>query len=649
MGPRFNLFTLLLLALGPASARGQDLSLYTVPESRILAVAHSTSWLRLLHYRAPFLRSARSDVANPEFFLDPAGKIDPERELRATLRTFLETESARKLAGVIRQPAFCAFPARLDFLKRELGPEFTRSVVAVECPDFTAWRDGIAAQAVSLVYSSAYANNPASMFGHTFLRLDRKAGGAGEVLTKQMDFLSYGVNFSASVPDHENPVKYAMWGLFGGYLGRYDLAPYYRKVNEYAYSESRDLWEYRLSLNESETAQLVRHLWELYSGGFFRYYFLDENCSYQILALLEAVKPEWDLTSGFILTAIPIETVKHLTEKPGFVTDVTLRPSLRVQRERAESALSERERKRLRLLFTEKETPSESDSAAVLDALILSFNYEKNVRGDSEARILRMKNLLLLRSRLVRVRLATVERDPNAKPPELSHGTSRVSLTARNLNRGGRQRLAGELSISAFEHDFLNRIHSYNPYSELQLFRFSIEKSETEKFRLREARLIAMASAAPYTVYSPQMSWGVGLSWERPEDLPESRGGAWKVAGSYGVGHSVGLRRTLVFVEAAGEVETGSALRQAIRPSAGGVAGFLANPLEDLYFVHVSAQALHDFSGNSARRLCWRLELTQSLAFARRWDLRLGFARLSVSDGADRFMDRASLGVSYYF
>lgn len=616
MGRRFKVLTTVLsvlLSVGPASAWEQDLSLFD-------RVAHSKEWLRLLHYRAPLLRSMRSDVVNPDFFLDPEGKRDPRRELEATVRTALEGKSA-----------ICGFPARVAFLKRELGPEFVKNLPTVPCPDFEEWRKGIAAKAVSLVYSSAYPNNPASMFGHTFLRLDRRAGGE-ESLTRQMDLFSYGVNFSASVPDQENPVKYALWGLLGGYEGRYDLAPYYRKVNEYAYSESRDLWEYRLKMSEEETEQLVRHLWELYSGGFFTYYFLDENCSFQILTALEAVKPDWDLSRGFIVSAIPIETVKRLSENPGMVESVRLRPSLRTQRVRAEASLTPSEQIRLRTLFRGESEVGSEDTAPTLDALIASLSYEKEM-GGGDSRSEFMKSVLLARSRLGPSTSARSEKAidlEDAKRPDFSHGTSRLTLT------GGRR--FTRLSLSAFEHDFLNRNHSFNTFSEVRVLKIEAEKKENTALKIREARVLEMASFAPYSVFDSQKSWRVAISWS--DDL-------WRTLGGYGLGTSFFSRRNLAYGLAAAELATGSRLAKAFRFSPGAEIGLLVNPVEDRYFLHLRARSLYELTENSPQRHRWEFEFLQAYAFAQNWDIRLGITRKVLE--SDDLSTVETLALSWMF
>src|SRR5690606_5397884 len=107
---------------------------------------------------------------------------------------------------------------------------------------------------VSLVYSSAYPNNPASMFGHTFLKIES---------SRKSNLIDTGINFAAYTPKNPNMLAFMFNGVAGGYLGMWSIEPYFTKVNQYVNSESRDLWEYELNLSKEETHHLLMHLWEL--------------------------------------------------------------------------------------------------------------------------------------------------------------------------------------------------------------------------------------------------------------------------------------------------------------------------------------------------------------------------------------------------
>ena len=129
------------------------------------SLANNRYWRVLLHYREDLFGGVTSEVDDPGFFLAPGGKTDPHAELRATLMAFFSDE----LMGPSRQPAQCAFVARYHWLKTRLSFDDDR-LHSVQCDRFTQWFHELNAEAVTLIFPSAFMNNPASMFGHTLLR-----------------------------------------------------------------------------------------------------------------------------------------------------------------------------------------------------------------------------------------------------------------------------------------------------------------------------------------------------------------------------------------------------------------------------------------------------------------------------------------------
>ena len=173
----------------------------------------------------------------------------------------------------------CLFPARYAWLKQQLG---AAAFVDQPCPLLDTWRTGISAEAATLVYATAYLNSPASMYGHTFLRLRARPARATRCSTTR----------STSPPTPTRPTGWSTRsrGLTGGFQGHFYVVPYYVKVQEYSNMESRDLWEYELALTREQVERLVLHAWETRST-YFDYFFIDENCSYQLLTLLEVADP----------------------------------------------------------------------------------------------------------------------------------------------------------------------------------------------------------------------------------------------------------------------------------------------------------------------------------------------------------------------
>lgn len=295
-------FLLLLCAL--------SLSLYATTSDELIAQAHDQKlsdtryWHLLMH--AP---KEESEIDDDAFFLSRTGKQNLSAELDASIRHFNEDNNRSN------ESVFCRFPARRAWLEQELNTSFGEG----ECSEYEALVTKMDPQKVTLVFPSAHINSPASMFGHTFLRIDS---------SMESKLMSYAINYAAHTDD-TNGLLFAYKGLFGGYYGYYSMLPYYEKLKEYRDSESRDVWEYDLNLTHEEVMAMVRHIWELQRMNSW-YYFFDENCSYHMLWLTEIARPSVHLRDHFFYYVIPPETVRAFEEE-GLVTDKHFRPSKRTK------------------------------------------------------------------------------------------------------------------------------------------------------------------------------------------------------------------------------------------------------------------------------------------------------------------------------
>ena len=251
-----------------------------------------------------------SEIDDSNFFLSKDGKTNPKSELYATIdalinETYFDDNSTA-----------CKFPARKQWLKEKLNIEIFPKV---ECSQYDIVLKKLQPTSTTLVFPAAHINSPASMFGHTFLRINSHY---------KSKLLSYAINYAADAdPSKENGFMFAMKGLFGGYYGKYSLLPYYEKLKEYRDTEQRDVWEYDLNLTKEETLRMFRHIWEL-NGTHSTYYFTTQNCSYNMLWFLEAAREDINLRDYFTLQVIPLETV-HAVKLEDLIVNKTFRPSKR--------------------------------------------------------------------------------------------------------------------------------------------------------------------------------------------------------------------------------------------------------------------------------------------------------------------------------
>jgi len=272
---------------------------------------------------------------DPEFYRagKKLGRKSPRAEMIATLKAFLQPGPI-VIKGDARH-AQCYYPARFDYLKDKLQFDLSQFPKPF-CKELEQFRSFASYTGVSLVFSNFFANNPASMFGHTLLRLHRS------VKQGEPGLLDDAANFAAHI-ETINPFTYPVKGLMGFFPGRFALLPYSGKIQEYSNYESRDLWEYELDFSPQETHRLALSLWEA-AYFYMDYFYLDENCSYMILALLEAARPSLRLTEAFHLYTIPSDTIKVVSRVPGLVRAIHFKPSARSRYVERAEALTQQER-----------------------------------------------------------------------------------------------------------------------------------------------------------------------------------------------------------------------------------------------------------------------------------------------------------------
>jgi hypothetical protein len=292
------------------------------PEYTIEDISAMKQWQQLLHFRShSYLGFMESENDTDSFFISPLGKIDLKAELLAEVALFSLNDQSDN------ESLQCRFPARYQWLK-----QFHPNWKDQSCSDLLKWKNEIDAHKLTLIFPASYLNSPSSMYGHTLIRLDREDDSKSKLL-------SYSVNFAANADPTDNELVFSYKGLAGGYPGVVSILPYYAKVNEYSHLEHRDVWEYQLNLTEQEVDQFVNHIWETKETE-FDYFFFDENCSYRLLALLDASSERIDVANNFSLKAMPIDTIRSLIDSDK-VDSVEYRASSGVMLNQQQSQLTE--------------------------------------------------------------------------------------------------------------------------------------------------------------------------------------------------------------------------------------------------------------------------------------------------------------------
>ncbi|MCS6984055.1 MAG: DUF4105 domain-containing protein [Leptospiraceae bacterium] len=474
----------------------------------------------------------------------------------------------------------CRFPERFYFLKKELGI-VEESLPPVRCPLYDEWREKVRIESVSLIFASFYINNPASLFGHTFLKWNRQGSRGDDEL------LDFGLNFAANATT-DNAILYGIYGVFGGFPGVYTLFPYYFKVNEYNDWENRDIWEYPLNLNQEEIERMVRHSWELGSTH-FNYYYFDENCSYQILTLLEVARPSLNLSDYYILSVQPLDTVKVAVRQNKLLRE---KPRLRLSafgrlRSRIEK-LSEKERKLYFKLYPTYSLPPEDIPLESRIALIdtLMDDYFFRYYGEKEIDPAKKKNYEILLKERSRLKIKRENQEPEeGEDPSLGHDSTtwRLSYLYHSQVQGF------DVLFRPALRELVDPPFGYSPYAAISMFALNLRFFPTERIYPYFEKLILaeVFSLSPMRAYYLKPSWGLLFSLESLQRRYQEDKFHDKVAfvGQLGAGASYGEKPFTLFLLPVIRSELSAAIAHFWDPSVGVLAGILARIATRLSFL----------------------------------------------------------------
>jgi hypothetical protein len=489
-------------------------------------------WHVLMHYRPRLISGGvKSQIDDPSFFLSPSGKFDPRAELEATLDNFFTPP----LMGEGTEHPQCKFIARYQWLKQELGFDAER-LPDCDCPGFNGWLAKMNPEAVTLVFPVAYLNNPASMFGHTLLRIDSKIPNA------QTHLLDYTVNYAANTRQ-ERGLSFALKGLFGGYQGSFSVAPYYEQVKRYGDIENRDIWEYRLALSGEEVLRMLMHVWELKSAG-FDYYFLDENCSYQLLSLLEAARPSLHLLDQFGLWAVPADTVRAVTHVKDLVPLTNFRPSRgTVLQLRADSL--EPELQNVARCIGDEQCPIDSvyrkrlsplDQSRVLELAMEYAGYRYAAEQEDTAE----NDPLLMQVSSARSKLSVPPQTPQIEQlperPDQGHRSGRAEISYGYENN----RHFVQLNLRPVLHDLIDPPGGYVDGAQLEFLDASVRYDiKDEKVELEHLDFVDIVSIPTRDHFIKPFSWKVNAGLKRmlfdDDDRPITGQGNFGAGLSYDV------------------------------------------------------------------------------------------------------------------
>lgn len=515
-----------LITFPNTNCAAQDLAYQDelISKSQSLKLHEDPQWIALLHYKTDIFGNNISLAESGSIFFNASdGNKNPESELIETLKVFFKKEE--RIEGTDSESYQCAFKARYNWLKQRLAFDSSKLKQA-ECKLFDEWYAAINPASLTLVFPSSYLNNPASAFGHTLLRMDQ----ANQ--TEKTRLLAYTANYAAATTG-ENPISFAIKGIFGGYPGYFSVAPYYEKVKKYSDLEKRDIWEYSLNFTPAEIKLMVEHMWELRTVP-FSYFYFDENCSYHLLFLLDVARPSLGLLKSNGTWVLPVDTVRELASRPEIVKEAVFRPSWLTKINYHLSQMPKEKQKLTKAIIKNsnvKENPNYlaldgKSKAEVVDLAYEYLNY-RIVSGKSEYQ---KQAFGLLRERsLLPQGGESIVPTPEYRP-EQSHPTARLGI---GLGReDGRWQY--DIRYRAVYHDLMDPQQGFYGGAQIEMLDTAFRQRENGNFRLNKLDIVDILSLTPRNELFKPISWDFKFGFEEETLKDNSEHLLFKVEGGGG-------------------------------------------------------------------------------------------------------------------
>lgn len=304
-----------------------------------------TYWDRLMH-----AENGVSRVQSGEFFITHNGRVNLEFERQEFIK-ILRTADGQTLA--------CQFPARYKWLARQT--ENIPTFDLTRCTDLQAFTKGFQQKHFYIAYVSEYLDAPASAFGHLMLVFHD-----GQMPIDLADTIHF-----AATTNREGALQYAAKGLTGGFEGYFIREPFFNKKKDYLLFEQRAIHLYKIEFSADALENMTLHLYELRKAK-FKYYFIDENCAFQLAELINIAVPNQDHSFQTNQPVLPIDVIRLHANNVS--KQHVLAPTI-VREKYLSEQLSESEKSHVSEVVNQVANVTDSDSDQVKELLYLHYQY----------------------------------------------------------------------------------------------------------------------------------------------------------------------------------------------------------------------------------------------------------------------------------
>ncbi|MDO9305917.1 MAG: DUF4105 domain-containing protein [Sulfuricurvum sp.] len=499
-------------------------------DSNLSKISQQRTWLKLLYYDE---KNQESDVIANDYFLSTQGRHDPLEELKATIEAYY------KPFGIDPNThAMCQFPARYSWLSRKLELKGYQPVNP-KCVNLRKSISDQSVDSISLMFVGGYLSNPASSFGHSFIKLNNHEQ------TKN-NLFDLSISYGADVPENENMFAYMYKGLFGKYTAAFKDKYFFTQDLVYSNNEFRDIWEYELDIPKEKVSMFQFHLWEIL-GKNFTYLFLNKNCGYEVAKMLEIILDQ-DIAESSKVWFAPVESINTLAKidsQNGIIKQRIYHPSEQKKVYKKYQELSEAEKVTSAYLIEKGmedsnqtyKTLNTTEKTNVINFVIMYYNYLL-IKDNSIQEYERLKKKALIERFSLPIQRETELKFPDVLAPDyndkpiifsISHNTSKkesgyysMGFTPYAITSTGNNNLEGdELAVLNTEIGFSEEklfLKDFNLISIKQFNRYSIPFEDEMKLSW-QLEISTKNVDIKNERYDTFIKAGIGNSWMPTDNL----------------------------------------------------------------------------------------------------------------------------------
>lgn len=460
-------------------------------------------WSALIHSE-----NGRANISDPKFLLSH-NNFSLASELNLTIDFLYRGDSSN----------VCRFPARYYWLRQNLNiPELPLD----SCLEVLEFRHKAPIEKISIVFASETVSQPASMLGHSFLKLRGKNDRGAEV--------SHAITFYTDINTYNLP-KLLFDSLAIGKQGYFALLPYDEMQRRYVDKEQRNLWEYELVLNNFQIELIRLHLLELKHTK-LTYFFQKYNCATllnYVISLTGKPMPDntWWLT--------PKDLIKNAQHASLIDSTQIITPSRWLFRALATQVpLHDQQAIRQQILqgtIDNNFFQSGNEASFIQLELAGAYNqYTYQAEEINDSIWTRNKNAI---SKIKEFSFVSMQLSSNEKNnPINTPGNRQVSLSTQNDN--GEQSLM--LTVLPVSHTLLDDNRGYAAESSLQLFSTTL-KAPLYGGQLSLDRLVFfdMASLMPYDEFTGGKSARFHIAVEPHKNTQLENSQVFTTSGAMGI------------------------------------------------------------------------------------------------------------------